>query len=213
MFGLYPATPTRPGDYAVDRAGRALRNRRVRPRGLTPRRLAQLAGGHRRNPAVDRVEPRPWIDEPAIVVSDVIAGPHPWTGTLLDPSAPQPLPVGTLIRTASPERPPRHWLVWPDGRLRTPAGLEAADPQSVAAYLDEPAMAHFARELDARQVAAAEGAGEADAALADAVTLWIADLLRRRAGSGGRPRRAAPPRPPRAGSRRTRERELVCRWL
>ena len=213
MFGLYPATPTRREDYAVDRAGRALRNRRVRPRGLTPRRLARLAGGHRRNAAVDWAEPRPWIDESAIVVSDVIAGPHPWTGTLLDPSAPRPVPVGALIRTASPERPPRHWLVWPDGRLRAPAGLEAADPQSVAAYIDEPAMAHFARELDARQVAAADGAGEADAALADTVTAWIADLLRRRPGSGDRPRPAAPPRPPRAGRRRTRERELVCRWL
>lgn len=103
--------------------------------------------------------------------------------------------------------------MWPDGRLRPPAGLEEADPQSVAAYIDEPAMAHFARELDARQVAAADGAGEADPALADAVTAWIADLLRRRAGSAGPTRRAASPRPPRAGRRRTRERELVCRWL
>ena len=213
MFGLYPSAPTRPGDYAVDRAGRALRNRRVRPRGLTPRRLARLAGGYRRNPAVDWAEPRPWIDEPAIVVSDVIAGPHPWTGTLLDPSAPQPVPVGTLIRTASPGRPPQHWLVWPDGGLRVPAGLEAADPQSVAAYIDEPAMAHFARELDTRQVAAADGAGEPDAALADTVTAWIADLLRRRSGSGDRPRPAVSPGPPRADRRRTRTRELVCRWL
>lgn len=59
MLGLYPATPTRRDDYAVDRAGRALRNRRVRPKGLTPRRLAQLASGHRRNTAVDWVQPRP----------------------------------------------------------------------------------------------------------------------------------------------------------
>ena len=44
MFGLHPSAPTRPEDYAVHRVGRPLRNTRVWPRGLTPRRLAQLAG-------------------------------------------------------------------------------------------------------------------------------------------------------------------------
>ena len=44
MFGLHPSAPTQPDDYAIDRAGRPLRNTRVSPRGLTPRRLAQLAG-------------------------------------------------------------------------------------------------------------------------------------------------------------------------
>ena len=39
MFGLHPSAPTRPEDYAIHRAGRPLRNTRVRPRGLTPRRL------------------------------------------------------------------------------------------------------------------------------------------------------------------------------
>ena len=44
MFGLCPSAPTRPENYAVDHTGRPLRNARVWPRGLTPRRLAQLAG-------------------------------------------------------------------------------------------------------------------------------------------------------------------------
>ena len=35
MFGLRPSAPTHPDDYAVHRAGRSLRNTRVRPRGLT----------------------------------------------------------------------------------------------------------------------------------------------------------------------------------
>ncbi len=41
MFGLHPSAPTHPEDYAIHSAGRPLRNTRVRPRGLTPRRLAQ----------------------------------------------------------------------------------------------------------------------------------------------------------------------------
>ena len=99
------------------------------------------------------------------------------------------------------------------------------DPQSVAAYLDEPAMAHFARELDEAAVAAAladQGDGSldarviecavaggygGDAAAADAVTAWIAETLRRGIPKGSR--RAGIPRAPgrRAPSR------LVCRWL
>ncbi len=207
MFGLYPAVPTRPGDYVVHRAGRSLRNARVRPRGLTPRRLAQLACGERRHGALRWATPRPWIDEPAIVVSDVIAGPEPWTGTLLDPAVPQRVPVGALLRATSAEA--RHWLVWPDGGLRPPAGLGGGDPQSVAAYIDEPAMAHFGRELDAARLAAAANGGDPGdgGALADAVTAWIADILRRNTASDRRPR-ARERRPAPAPGR-----SLVCRWL
>ena len=62
MFGLHPSAPTRPEDYAADRVGRPLRNTRVRPRGLTPRRLAQLAGADPRE--VRHVTPDPWCPSP-----------------------------------------------------------------------------------------------------------------------------------------------------
>ena len=228
MFGLRPSAPTRPEDYAVDRAGRPLRNTRVKPRGLTPRRLAQLAGGDLRG--VQHVAPDPWVPEPALALSDVIAGPEPWMGMLLDPTRPQPVPVGSLVRSAGPG-PPRHWLVWPDARLRPARGLAGTDPRSVAAYLDEPAMAHFARELDeaASEAAIAEqgdgpldihviecavaGGYGADAAAADAVTAWIAETLRRGIPKGGL--RAGIPRVPGRRARESQhpERRLVCRWL
>ena len=227
MFGLHPSAPTRPEDYAVDRAGRPLRNTRVRPRGLTPRRLAQLAGADPRG--VQHVTPDPWVPEPALVLSDVIAGPEPWMGMLLDPARPQPVPIGSLVRSAGPA-PARHWLVWPDARLRPAMGLAGTDPRSVAAYLDEPALAHFARELDEAAVTAAAGQGDGpldahviecavaggyggDAPAADAVTAWIAETLRR-----GIPKDSRRPGIPRALGRRPRpsrhaERRLVCRWL
>ena len=228
MFGLRPSAPTRPEDYAVDRAGRPLRNTRVRPRGLTPRRLAQQAGADPRG--VQHVTPDPWVPRPALLLSDVIAGPEPWMGMLLDPARPRPVPIGSLVRTVAPA-PARHWLVWPDKRLRPAKRLPGTDPQSVAAYLDEPAMAHFARELDEAAVAAAVGdqgdgpvdvhileyavAGGygGDAAAADAVTAWIAETIRR--GVPNDSRRGAVPRAPRplgSQSRHT-ERRLVCRWL
>ena len=227
MFGLHPSAPTRPGDYAVDAAGRPLKNTRVKPRGLTPRRLAQLAGADPRG--VRHATPDPWVPEPALVLSDVVAGPEPWMGMLLDPARPQPVPIGSLLRSTGPA-PARHWLVWPDGRLRPARGLAETDPQSVAAYLDEPAMAHFARELDEAAAAAAvadhgdcpldtdviecavAGAYGGDAAAADAVTAWIAETIRRGIPSGSR--RAGIPRAP---GRRARsqhgQRRLVCRWL
>ena len=227
MFGLSPSAPTRPDDYEVDRAGRPLRNARLRPRGLTPRRLAQLAGADAR--AVQRVTPDPWLTEPALLLSDVIAGPEPWMGMLLDPARPQPVPIGSLVRSME-SAPARHWLVWPDARLRPAQGLAGADARSVAAYLDEPAMAHFARELDeaaaiaavadqgdglvyvhAAQCAIAGGYG-GDAAAADAVTAWIAETLRRGTPNAGR--RAAVPRAPgRAIQSQHGQRPLVCRWL
>ena len=150
MFGLRPSAPTRPEDYAVHRAGQPLRNTRVRPRGLTPRRLAQLAGADPRG--VQHVTPDPWVPGPAIALTDVVAGPEPWTGMLLDPARPRPVPIGSLVRSMAPAR---HWLVWPDARLRPAQGLAGTDPRSVAAYLDEPAIAHFARELDEAAAAAA----------------------------------------------------------
>ena len=101
----------------------------------------------------------------------------------------------------------------------------------MAAYLDEPAMANFARELDEAAAAAAvadQGDGPLDVhvikcaiaggyggdpAAADAVTAWIAETLRRGIPKGSR--RAGIPR---AFGRRAREsqhpeRRLVCRWL
>ncbi len=227
MFGLRPSAPTRPEDYAVDRAGRPLRNTRVRPRGLTPRRLAQLAGADPRE--MQHVTPDPWVPGPAIALSDVIAGPEPWMGLLLDPARPRPVPIGILVRSMAPA-PARHWLVWPDARLRPAQGLAGTDPRSVAAYLDEPAIAHFARQLDetavsaaatdqgdgpldvhAAQCAVAGGYGN-DAAAADVVTAWIAETLRRGILKGSR--RAAVTRAPgRAPQSRHAERRLVCRWL
>ena len=228
MFGLRPSAPTRPEDYAIHRAGRPLRNTRVRPRGLTPRRLAQLAGADPRG--AQHVTPDPWVPEPALVLSDVVAGPEPWMGMLLDPAQPRPVPIGCLVRSAGPA-PPRHWLVWPDARLRPAEGLAGTDPRSVAAYLDEPAIAHFARELAETAVAAAaadQGDGPIDVhgiecavaggyggdpAAADVVTAWIAETIRRGIPTGKR--RGAIPRAPRHRARLSQhaERRLVCRWL
>ena len=227
MFGLSPSAPTRPDDYEVDRAGRPLRNARVKPRGLTPRRLAQLAGTDARG--VQHVTPDPWVTGPAILLSDVIAGPEPWMGMLLDPARPQPVPIGSLVRSLE-SAPGRHWLVWPDARLRPAHRLAGTDPRSVAAYLDEPAIAHFASELDEAAVVAAvadQGDGPldvrvaqcavaggcgGDAAVADAVTAWIAETLRRGIPNAGR--RAAVPRAPgRAIQSQHGQRQLVCRWL
>ena len=169
------------------------------------------------------------MPEPALVLSDVIAGPEPWMGMLLDPARPQPVPIGSLVRSAGPG-PTRHWLVWPDARLRPARGLGETDPRSVAAYLDEPALAHFARELDEAAVTAAASQGDGpldahviecavaggyggDAAAADAVTGWIVETLRRGIPKGNR--RAGIPRAPgrRARPSRHAERRLVCRWL
>ena len=100
------------------------------------------------------VTPDPWLPGPVLLLSDVIAGPEPWMGLLLDSARPRPLPIGSLVRTVA-QAPARHWLVWPDARLRPAQGLAGADPRSVAAYLDEPAIAHFAHELDEAAVVAA----------------------------------------------------------
>ena len=226
MFGLSPSAPTRPEDYAVQRVGRPLRNTRLKPCGLTPRRLAQLAGTHTRG--AGHVTPDPWVPEPALVLSDVVAGPEPWMGILLDPARPQPVPIGSLVRSIAPA-PARHWLVWPDARLRPATGLAGTDPQSVAAYLDEPAMAHFARELDEAAAEAAiadQGDGPVDvtviecavaggyggdAAAADAVTAWIAETLRRGTPNGN-PRAAVRPPPGRRAWSTRAQRLLVCRW-
>ena len=219
MFGLHPTGPTRPEDYAADRVGRPLRNSRVRPRGLTPRRLAQLAGADPRD--VQHVMPDPWVSEPALVLSDVVAGSEPWTGTLLDPAGPQAVPIGSLVRSAGPT-PARHWLVWPDARLRPAKRLAGTDPRSVAAYLDEPAMAHFARELDeaaVRTALADQGDGPSTftssnppSREATAATAWIAETLRRGIPKGER--RAGIPRAPGHGVRSQHaQRRPVCRWL
>ena len=227
MFGLCPSAPTRPEDYAVVRVGRPLRNARVKPRGLTPRRIAQLAGAGRRG--AQHVTPDPWVDEPALVLSDVVAGLQPWAGILLDPARSQPVPIGSLVRSAG-TAPARHWLVWPDGRLRPARGLAGTDPRSVAAYLDEPAMAHFARELDEAAAEAAltdQGDGPVDVRViacavaggygvnddaVDAVTAWIAETIRRDVvqGDGRAGIQRALGRP--AGSCGA-QRQVVCRWL
>ena len=225
MFGLSPSAPMRPEDYAVHRVGRPLRNTRLGPRGLTPRRLAQLAGAR----GVQHVTPDPWVSESALVLSGVVAGPEPWMGFLLDPARPQPVPIGSLVRSAGPA-PARHWLVWPDARLRPATRLAGTDPRSVAAYLDEPAMAHFARELDEAAAEAAiadQGDGHldvrviecavsggycSDTVAADAVTAWIAETIRREIPSGN-PGAAVPPALGRRARSRQAQRRLVCRWL
>ena len=165
--------------------------------------------------------------EPALVLSDVIAGPEPSTGTLLDPA--RPVPIGSLVRSAGPA-PTRHWLVWPDAQLRPARRLAGSDPRPASACLDEPAIARFARELDeaaVRTALAGQGDGPFDvrviecavaggsagaAAAADAVTAWSAETLRWRVPTG---RRSAGI--PRAPGRRVRSRHaprrLVCRWL
>ena len=147
---------------------------------------------------------------------------------LLDPAQPQPAPIGSLVRSAGPP-PPRHWLEWPDARLRPAGGLAGTDPQSVAAYLDEPAMAHFAREPDevaAEAAIVSQGDGPldvhviecavaggygGDAATADAVTAWIAETLRRGIPNGNL--RAGIPRAFGRVRSRHAQRWLVCRWL
>ena len=163
------------------------------------------------------------------MLSDVVAGPEPWTGMLLDPARPQAVPIGGLVRSAGPALA-RHWLVWPDARLRPAKRLAGTDPRSVAAYLDEPAMAHFARELDeaaVRTAMAVQGDGPfdvhviecaiaggygGDAAAVDAVTAWSAETIRRGIPKGSR--RAGIPRAlGRARQSRQAQRRLVCRWL
>ena len=186
MFGLRPSASTRPEDYAVDRAGRPLRNTRLKPRGLTPRRLAQLAGADLRG--VQHVAPDPWVPEPALVLCDIVAGPEPWMGILLDSARPRPVPIGCLVRSIG-RVPARHWLVWPDARLRPAQGLAGTDPQSVAAYLDEPAMAHFARELDeaaAESAIAEQGDGSLDIHVIECAVAGGYGAFRRRGrGSDG----------------------------
>ena len=226
MFGLHPSAPTHPEDYAVGRAGRPLGNTRVRPRGLTPRRLAQLAGAGPRG--VGHATPDPWVPEPALVLSDVVAGREPRTGTRPGPARPRPVRIGSLVRSAG-AAPTRHWLVWPDARLRAAKRLAGTDPRVVAAYLDEPAIAHFARELDEAAVSAAlanQGDGPldvrviecavaggygGDAAAADAVTAWIAETIRRGIPRAAAARASAGVRPTRRS--RHAQRRLVCRWL
>ncbi len=205
MFGIRPAAPTRADDYVIERAGRPLRNARVAPRGLTPRLLARMATARRPAAVVRWIDPERWIEEQSVLLTDVIAGPRPWMGSLLEASGPQPLPVGTLVRRID-ERVPdstRHQLVWPDGCLR--AASIANDPREVAAFLDEPAMTHFARALD--------GGLAPKRKAAEAVTVWFAETIRLqpRANPGhDRPRHA---RRPAARGRRRPERRLVCRWL
>ena len=140
------------------------------------------------------------------------------------------MPIGSLVRSAGPA-PTRHWLVWPDARLRPAQGLAGTDPRSVAAYLDQPAIAHFARELDETAVnnrrgrpgrrsldvhvieCAVAGGYGGDPAAADAVTAWIAETIRRGIPKGSR--RAGIPRAPGRRARLSQhpERRLVCRWL
>ena len=100
----------------------------------------------------------------------------------------------------------------------------------MAAYLDEPAMAHFARELDeaaVRTALADQGDGPldvrviecavaggygGDAAAADAVTAWVAETLRRGVPKGER-RAGIPSAPGHRVRSQHAQRRLVCRWL
>ncbi|MDE0456103.1 MAG: hypothetical protein OXI15_02310 [Chromatiales bacterium] len=219
MFCMSPSRPTRPDDYEITRAGRPLSNTRITPAGLTPRRLAQAALEDPAPAYVHRVDARPWISGPAVLLTDVIAAPDPWTGALLDSRHPQPLPVGALLRQLDAPTPAgtSPWrLVWPDQALR-PVTIPD-DPRTVAAFIDEPAMAHFALALDAAgNILAGD---ERITAAAEAVTTWIADVLRTTPRTN-RPAPApvnasGPPPIPRAARipRRTppRPRTVTCRW-
>ncbi len=219
MFCMSPSRPTRPEDYEITRAGRPLKNTRITPAGLTPRRLAQTALEDPPPAHLHRVDVHPWITGPAVLLTDVIAAPDPWTGVLLDSRHPQLLPVGAVLRQLDAPDPdgPSPWrLVWPDRTLR-PVTIPN-DPRTVAAFIAEPVMAHFARALAAAENVLGDDARLA--AAAEAVTAWIADVLRTTprtsqpapapASTGSRPpvpRTARPPRrtPP-------RPRTLTCRW-
>ena len=211
MFGLRPSAPTRPEDYAVDRAGRPLGNTRVKPRGLTPRRLAQLAG------AVPRARCSTWrrtrgCPNPPSSLGDVVAGPEPWMGMLLDPALLRPVPIGmpgsqhragagaplagVARRAAAPGASdsrgrirgpwPRFWTSprWPTSPA---SSTEAAAEAAIAEQGDGPLDIHVI------ECAVAGGFG-GDAAAADAVTASIAETIRQRIPKGGR--RAAVPRAP-----------------
>ena len=198
MFGFRPSAPTRPEDYAGrPRRTTAEEHAGLKPRGLTPQ-AARAAGRRRRRASMQHVTPDPWVPAPAIALSDVIAGPEPWMGMLLDPARPRPVPIGSLIRSAGPgARRGTGWCGPTRGCTRR-EDSRGRIPRSVAAYLDEPAMAHFARELDdaaaeachrptratapldARVIECAVAGGYGgDAAAADAVTAWITETLRR----------------------------------
>ena len=220
MFCMSPSRPTRPEDYQITRAGRPLNNTRITPAGLTPRRLAQAALEDPAPAHLHRVDVHPWVDGPAVLLTDVIAAPDPWTGALLDSRHPQPLPVGALLRQLAGQASagPSPWrLVWPDRILR-PVTIPD-DPRTVAAFIDEPVMAHFARALDAAENVLGDDNRLATAA--EAVTAWIADVLRTTprtartaqtlaSASSTRPAVPRTIRPP----RRTppRPRTLTCRW-
>ena len=75
-------------------------------------------------------DPRPWIAAPFVLLTDVIAAADPWTGILLDPRHPQPLPVGGLLRLLDRQDldVPSVCLVWPDTQLRLAA--VANDPKA-----------------------------------------------------------------------------------
>ena len=212
MFCMQPSQPTRPEDYVITRAGRPLHNTRVTPTGLTPRRLAQAALQEPPPPNIHWIDPRPWIAAPFVLLTDVIAAADPWTGALLDPRHPQPLPVGGLLRLLGPQDPDVpsvHCLVWPDAQLR-PAGIPN-DPRSVAAFLDEPAIAHFTRALDRAE----EVLGSDDQLndVAQAVTSWIAETLRTTVrDTHARAAQPAPPPPRRPRTAAPRPRAVTCRW-
>lgn len=214
MFCMSPSRPTRPDDYEITRAGRPLRNTRVTPTGLTPRRIAQGALQEPPLPNVHWVHPRPWIAAPFVLLTDVIASADPWTGTLLDPRHPQALPVGGLLRILDRndhDGPSVHYLVWPDAQLR-PAAV-ANDPKSVAAFLDEPAIAHFTRAIDCAQEVL--GADDRLENVANAVTTWIADTLRTSTPAPAprdNERRRAPRGLPRPSRGTPRPRSVTCRW-
>ena len=168
---------------------------------------------------------------PALVLSDAIAGPQPWTGMLLDPARPQPVPIGSLVRSAGTGA-----AAPLAGVARRAAAPGAGDSRGRIRgpwppIWTSPRFAHFARELDETaavstamadqgdgpldvhviECAVARGYG-GDAAAADAVTAWIAETIRR--GIPKDKRRAGIPGTPghRALSHHA-ERRLVCRWL
>ena len=97
MFGLHPRCAHTPRRLrGRSRWTAAEETPGFGPAGSRPGRLAQLPGA---DPRGERhMAPDTWGSEPALVLSDVVAGREPWTGMLLDPARPRPAPT-------------RHWLV------------------------------------------------------------------------------------------------------
>ena len=155
MFGLCPSAPTHvprttrstaPGGRSEERPGETSRAHAAAASAAGRRRRARGAARDagpldtRSRPLAERRHCRPGaLDGNAPRPSPAAAGDRPgaWSAAW-NPGAGAPL-AGVARRAVAAGA----------------QGLAGTDPRSVAAYLDEPAIAHFARELDEAAVATA----------------------------------------------------------